>query len=468
MTDPQAEEGGSPRRRGTFFIVAFYAILGSLAALLILSYLDNLKLSAMVDIEQKAYERNIAEQSSSLNRVVFAFDRLLVDSATRQGPDRLAHILELGQGAINHARIPQIIEASFLREVLGNDPLYLAERAEKSNARYREEVERLGLLLEMASDRGETREGSAALGEFLKAATRFMDDLQDRSHLFIQIEGSYVAENRRRISLLHSRISGNLVEFSLITVLLLAASILFFRSRFTLERELRAHRENLSALVAARTDELGATNERLRAALAEREVLIKEVYHRVKNNLAMVAGLISLQRDETTPENLDEAFEKLGQRLGAISLIHERLYRSADLSNIGFADYVTELCNTLIYSLSANPAAISFELDASEVRFSADTLIPLGLIITELVTNSLKYAFKERARGSIRVSLRDSQGGYLLEVKDDGKPPGDKARILEGSSLGTRLVAGLVLQIGGELQVELEGGTGIQIRFPRS
>jgi len=458
---------GSGQKRVNILLVGFFVALALLAALIAISYLGNLEISSIVNNEQLSYEQNIMEQSGSLNRVVFAMNELLVHSATERGSDRRALLIELGQGVINHARIPRIIGASFLKPILGEDPLFLAERAAKSNARYVEDLGKMAGLLERTREQGDTSEGRESLAEFIAFAQLFMGELRARSSLLSQIEGAYLAENRRANLRMHSQVSRNLTEFSLITALLVAISIFYLRSRLFLTRELNAHRRHLSELVEARTEELGTANARLSRALGEKEVLIKEVYHRVKNNLAMVASLISLQQSETTVENFDEAFANLSQRLGAISLIHERLYQSADLSNIAFADYVTELSQTLIYSLSANPEAISFELDAPDVKFSADTLIPLGLIITELVTNSLKYAFTDRARGRIRISLRDLDGTYLLEVRDDGTPPPSRETILESASLGARLVAGLVLQLGGTLDVDLEGGTALVIRFPR-
>lgn len=457
----------SRKKRGNILLIAFFTVLASFAAVTLVAYLDNLTLSSMIDAERASYERNVLEQGGALNRVVFAVGDLLLASSREGSGPKFSTLVGLAQGAINQARIPEIIEPGFLDAILGDDPLFLAERSAKSNERYNAHVSAMAGQLERAQARGETAAGEAILRELVREAGAFMEELRDRSRLFLQIEGAYQASSRRSLARLHAQISLNLIEFSLLIALLVVVSIFYFKSRLSFERELQAHRDNLSMLVEERTEELGSANERLRSALGEREVLIKEVYHRVKNNLAIVASLISLQHAETRPENLEEAFDKLGRRVNAIALIHEKLYRSADLASIAFKDYAADLCNTLIYSLSANPAAISFALEATDDRFPADTLIPLGLIITELVTNSLKYAFLGRPRGGIAISLAKSEGGYRLEVRDDGKPPAEKRTILESSSLGVRLVTSLVAQIGGSLELDLSGGTGVIIRFPR-
>jgi two-component sensor histidine kinase len=457
---------GTPRRRGAGILYAFFAALGSLAVLIAVAYVGNLRLASLIDEEQEAFERNIYEQSSSLNRVVFAIHDLLQRPDPESGAAGFARLADLGRSALNQASIPVIIEASFLEGILGEDPLFLAERAAKSNDRYRAMLARMNDLLESSGASGDTAEGRRALRDFLDAAAAFMDELRDRSQLYIQIEGAFHSANRKNIARLHYSITQNLAEFSAITVLLVAIAILFFRSRMAIELEIKAHRDHLAELVAERTDELATANSRLRAALGDKEILLKEVYHRVKNNLAIVASLISLQQSEARPENLEEAFEKLGKRVGAIAMIHERLYRSADLSSIAFGEYVTELCQTLIYSLSRNPAAIALELASPQAFFNPDTLVPLGLIITELVTNSLKHAFVGRAGGRIVISLAETEGGYVLEVRDDGTPPADERAILESKSLGSVLVASLLSQIKGTLELDLSGGTAVTMRFP--
>jgi two-component sensor histidine kinase len=453
-------------RGATLLLAAFFAVLVLLGVMVVIAYVGDLRLVSLIDRERVFYEKNVDEQSTALNRVAFAVSDLLVPSAQRRDEAGFPRLMELGQAVLNHAHIPEIIDASFLKVILGDDPLFLAERASKSNETYRTRLETMAALLDLARQQGETVEGRKTLGDLVRESGLFMEELRERSRVLIQIEGAYHATTKKNLTRLHDQINLNLAAISLITALLITVAVVFILSRLAIERELKGHRENLAALVAARTEELGAANARLRTTLGEKDVLIKEVYHRVKNNLAIVASLISLQSTETGPENIEDAFEKLSQRIHAISLIHERLSHSRDFSIIDFKDYIKSLGDTLIFSLAGDKTAIDFEISAPEVNFRADILVPLGLIVTELMTNSLKYAFEGRARGRVRISLAEEEGAFVLELRDDGNPPADEKTILESASLGSRLVASLTSQIGGALELDLTGGTGVTIRFP--
>jgi two-component sensor histidine kinase len=458
----------APEKRGTLFLVVFFSILGLLVALVLATYVGSKRLSEMTDRQDEFFDRNFSEQSSSLNRVIFAVSDALVYAASSAGKYDFSTALELGQGSVNQARIPDTIDPSLLATFLEEDPLYLAERLGKSNERYAAAKAELSGLIDEARAKGDTREGRELLARFFAAEAAFKEVLRERSSLFIQLEGMYYSANRRGLDDLRSRINVNIDLFSLLAALLAVVAVLFLRSRLAIEGELKTHREKLEELVATRTGELGSANERLRSALADREVLIKEIYHRVKNNLAMIAGLISLQQAEARPESLDQAFDGLSQRVYAIANLHEKLYRSADLVNIAFGDYVGELCATLVSSLASDPGRLALDVGASPVRFPASTMISLGLIVNELVTNSIKHAFPDGRGGTIRVSLEEEGGDFLLKVGDDGLPPADEKAILESSSLGWTIVKSLVRQLGGSLGLSLAQGTTTTVRFPHS
>jgi len=462
-----AEPAPGGRGRSRFLPPVFLASLILLLVLVATVYVGNLGLAGLLDDERQSFEKNIEEGAAGLNRVIFALFDLLVAASGDPGLADFGALLGQSRSLVNHAGIPVRIDAANLTRELGDDPLFLAERLAAANARYAAQTAELARLLGEAEARGEGGEGRRALGEFLAAARSFGTALKEDSQLSVQVAGAYHAANRKDLAHIQTHIGQNLVGLILLAGLILVVSVGYYRSRMAAERELQNHRDHLTELVELRTRELGEANDRLRAALREREILVKEVYHRVKNNLAMVAGLITLQKSDLSTGNLGEAFEKLSQRLRAISLIHEKLYRSADLSNIAFGDYVEDLCRTLIFSLAANPASIDFSLEAPELALPPDTLIPLGLIITELTTNSLKHAFGGRAGGRIEVSLHEEGEEFVLAVRDDGTPPSDEKLILESESLGASLVAGLVAQLRGRLDLDLAEGTRVIITFPR-
>ncbi len=455
-------------RHGKVLLFAFTGIFTLLAIFLVFIFVGNIELASLVDEDRVAFERNIAEQGASLNRVVFALSDVLMLPATDGNADGQQQLIELGQSALNHANIPLALDPVSLAEILEDDPLYLAERVAKANDVYQLRLRNMGSLLDTASSNTDSTEVASVLADFLAEARLFLEELREYSRLSVQVAGAYHASNRSKLDTIHDQIELNLIELIILTAMLAFVSVLFIRSRLNAERELELHRDRLTELVAIRTRELSLTNEHLSDALAVKEVLIKEVYHRVKNNLSMVAGLISLQQTYASADNLEQSFESLSERIRAISLIHEKLYRSSDLTSILFSEYVFDLVSSLKFSLCHDQDAVGLEFDVEPTRFSPNLLLPLGLIITELVTNSLKHAFRQTGRGVIRLALVSEDEDWVLTVRDNGTPPADKKTILESTSLGALLVMNLVLQIGGHMDLDISGGTTFTIRFPKT
>ncbi len=192
----------------------------------------------------------------------------------------------------------------------------------------------------------------------------------------------------------------------------------------------------------------------IRTALEEKSVLLREVHHRVKNNLQIVASLLALQsRKVKSPESL-ALFQESMDRVRAMALIHENLYRSESAAAIGAADYIRRLANDLMAAYALRAGNVHLKLDAADVPLSPDTAFPCGLIINELVSNSLKHAFPEGRSGTIRIGLRRDGEDIELTVADDGKGLPDGIDAASGGSLGLRLVRNLAGQLGGTFQVE--------------
>jgi two-component sensor histidine kinase/DNA-binding NarL/FixJ family response regulator len=206
--------------------------------------------------------------------------------------------------------------------------------------------------------------------------------------------------------------------------------------------------------------------EKLRASLAEKEVLLKEVHHRVKNNLQIITTLLDLQFDNIRDEQALTALRVSHDRIKSIALVHERVYQAKDLARIDFAGYIESLTSHLYGSYVTDPERISLKIDAGNVALEIDEAIPCGLIVNELVSNSLKHAFPDGRKGSIaiRVSAVD-QGLITLTVADDGVglPPGMDFRDTE--SMGLQLVNMLTKQLHGEISLLNEGGAAFTIRF---
>lgn len=206
---------------------------------------------------------------------------------------------------------------------------------------------------------------------------------------------------------------------------------------------------------------------RIEQALAERETLLREVYHRVKNNLQVVQSLLNLQR-RTLPEGPAlAALDDSVKRVHAMALVHEKLYQTGQLDAVSLADYLAELLRYLGDMSDAARRGIVLKLDIDKVQASLEVSVPLGLLVTELVGNSLKHGFPDGRTGSIRVRLSRQGGSTTLQVEDDGVglPPGfDLAR---ATSMGLQLACSLAGQLGGELGVANANGAKFTAQLSR-
>jgi len=208
------------------------------------------------------------------------------------------------------------------------------------------------------------------------------------------------------------------------------------------------------------------TEEALQASLQEKEVLLKEIHHRVKNNMQVISSLISLQADTLENQALRGVFDDLRDRVRTMALVHEKLYQSENLAHVDFAEYARSLLNYLWHAHGDKASDVRLTLDLPSVTFPVQTAVPCGLILNELTTNALKHAFRDRTDGELTVALNaDPDGNMCLVVSDNGVgfPAGFDWR--QTRSLGLQLVRMLVGQLGGTLDVRTDGGTTFQITF---
>jgi PAS domain S-box-containing protein len=208
-------------------------------------------------------------------------------------------------------------------------------------------------------------------------------------------------------------------------------------------------------------------HNQLQASLAEKEVLLQEIHHRVKNNLQVITSLISLQSDVVKEEPVRRMFEEACNRVRAIAEIHELLYRSPDLARIDFGAYLKRLGQNLRAFYGAQAQHIRLEIH-SDVNLPLTEAIPCGLIVNELVTNSLTHAFPGDRKGRIEVSLGCSPQQCILKVTDDGVGIPSDFRVEDANSLGLKLVSVLAQQLKGEVQIRNSRGTAISVSFPNT
>jgi PAS domain S-box-containing protein len=206
----------------------------------------------------------------------------------------------------------------------------------------------------------------------------------------------------------------------------------------------------------------------LRQSLAEKEALLKEVHHRVKNNLQIISSLLNLQGGELEDPLTQRRFRESQNRIRSMALIHELLYRSEDLTRIDFAEYLDQLVHHVVRSYGPAGQAVRPDLSVESETMSLDCAIPCGLIVTELVANAIEHAFPERG-GTVAVSFRTENGRHRLRVTDDGIGLPGEIGPERSESLGLKLVAALARQLGGELELTVDKGTEFSILYdPRA
>lgn len=190
------------------------------------------------------------------------------------------------------------------------------------------------------------------------------------------------------------------------------------------------------------------------ASLHEKEVLLKEIHHRVKNNLQIVCSLLNMQSDSFEDENTRRAFGETRNRVRSMALIHEQLYQTPDLAHIDLGEYLETLVASIQRSVNHEGKRVAFALDCGAVSLDIDRAVPCGLIVNELVTNAIKYAFPNEQNGTIALELRAENGAAILTVHDNGH--GMKADFdpQESDSIGLQLVYALTEQLEGQICVE--------------
>lgn len=242
--------------------------------------------------------------------------------------------------------------------------------------------------------------------------------------------------------------------------LLVVAIAIIFIQRFRIEA--RFHK-----VLEKQNDELRQTYENLKNTVIskeEKEVMIKEIHHRVKNNLQIISSLINLQANNVEDLKVQRMFREVQNRIISMSLLHEQLYKAPDLAHVNVEDYLKVLLDNLM-KIYADDKNIELQKDINVDSLSVDTLIPIGLLINEVVTNSLKYAFKGRDEGVIEIELKPHNTGYILRISDNGIGMPENQLDQYKDSLGMELISTFVSQLDGEVEVDVSEGTSYIVEF---
>jgi PAS domain S-box-containing protein len=242
------------------------------------------------------------------------------------------------------------------------------------------------------------------------------------------------------------------------------------------EAELEDYRKNLEHLVEERTAALQneiAENKAIQVHLAdslqEKELLIKEVHHRVKNNMQVISSLLSIQAEGAGDEVYSTLLNESQQRIKSMALIHETLYQSKDLLNIDFQEYIESLTNSLSRSYVVPGVSVHVDVNVENVLLDLETAVPCGLVINELVSNALKHAFQEKeGTGIIGIDFVTNDCSYDLRISDNGVGLPPDFDLKKHTSMGLEIVTILTAQLEGSLSAHNEDGAVFQIQFPRS
>ena len=209
-----------------------------------------------------------------------------------------------------------------------------------------------------------------------------------------------------------------------------------------------------------------AADHKLQESLREKEALLREIHHRVKNNLQVMSSLLGLQSRATANEDARKAFEDSQNRIHSMALLHDMLCRSGNFSRIDLADYTRQLAAHLFQSYGAVSRRVRLEAGLSPIHLSLEGAVPYGLIVNELLANALEHAFPGGRSGVIGIELRElADQGILLAVRDNGVGLPGEADWLTGASLGFRLVRTLAEQLGAKIEVSPRNPTEVRITF---
>lgn len=244
-------------------------------------------------------------------------------------------------------------------------------------------------------------------------------------------------------------------------------ALIAFAFGYRIQR-IRKQNELLELQVDLRTKEIQQQKEEIALALKERESLLKEIHHRVKNNLQVISSLLSLQIHATHDEELADAMRDARNRIHSMALIHQRLYQSELLSEVNFANYVQDLAVGMNYAYNQPGSEIEVKLNLQDIFLEIEEAVPLGLIVNELLSNSLKYAFPDEKKGTIEVNLEPvKKDWWQLSVKDDGVGlPGD-FDLRKEKSMGMTLIHDLARQIDGNIEMKNGKGLTVMVNFPK-
>ena len=282
----------------------------------------------------------------------------------------------------------------------------------------------------------------------------FVKDSLSKKHLLLEKQNSEIEKSNLELKKDLSKTTSNYQMFAII-FMLISGSIIFY----SIKKRLNEATKN-KQILEQQNDEL----KRTLISKEEKETLLKEVHHRVKNNLQIISSLIRLQSQYTSKDNYESRINDTENRIRSMALVHEKLYKSSDLSRLNAKSYIEDLAQNILDSIP-NDKNINFKITIPELNLKIDTLIPLGLIINETVSNSIKYAFPNKKNGEVCIELDEKKN--ILTISDNGIGTKLSYNKLSEDSLGMELIETLCEQLDGELIFNSDNGFNYQMKFDK-
>ncbi len=311
-------------------------------------------------------------------------------------------------------------------------------------------------------------------------------DAKETAEGFIQHSREIIRKGEDRFETQYRRKNGSLfdVEISVVATDRHGGQFITFLHDITERKRhqeaLVSSRNELEQKVLVRTEELNKTNESLVAEIAlrnkaeneivtslrEKEMLLKEIHHRVKNNMQVISSLLFMQAKAQKDETIKEILKESQDRIKSIALVHEKLYQSTDLQRIDYTDYLRKITDHLFESYNVDPNLITLNLNAEKAVLHIDKAVPCSLIINEMISNSLKHAFPGGRKGTITIDFKKGVDNYIINYSDDGIGIPEGITFERKESLGMQLIKGLTKQIDGSIVLDRTAGTKYTITFP--
>lgn len=319
---------------------------------------------------------------------------------------------------------------------------------------YRRSAENFALYFEQRNDHLQMNDPEKIETELI--LYEFFKDSLETEKLVIERELQEAKYKNKQLS--NQTIRSQLYFISsILCLLILMGGLLFYSFRKRL-RQAREHR----IVLAMQNEEL----KRTLVSKEEKETLLKEIHHRVKNNLQIISSLVRLQSDYINEHNFKERLNEIESRILSMALVHEKLYQSNNLSKLVVKSYIRDLSINILESYQTN-AEVNFVFDIDSRELSIDTLIPFGLILNEVISNALKHGFYERKQGAISISLKNGENNEsILLIQDNGIGADLNIEELKEDSLGMELIFSLTEQLEGKLSLTTHNGFAYKFWFP--